>query len=276
MIGKPFINEVINKAIEDYLKYKETPNDIHMYTFPVVAIRTLIFIYGELDIINPYIKKNEHSLGGFNSNLTKYGFKEDKLQDFKDQFIKFNELAASNQRPNYAFLNIEKYLIEMYFCKQKAMGLTLENQEEFKNYLYLEENTNPYIEKSLDVYVVDKHELNAYFNSLAFENAHTFNIAEIPKEILIPEAYTLLGYNLEQISNMTNTDLRNINTQVYQFFRIDPKDENKDTMLQKAVNYYRKYGNRITSGNGYVDFLLFASVLATAIFITLLFSFKIL
>lgn len=273
MIGKPFINEVINKAIEDYLKYKETPNDIHMYTFPVVAIRTLIFIYGELDIINPYITKNEHSLGGFNSNITKYGFKESKLQDFKDQFLKFGE---TSQRPNYAFLNIEKYLIEMYFCKQKAMGLTLENQEEFKSYLYLEENTNPYIMKSLDAYVVDKQELTTYFNSLAFENAHSFNIAEIPKEVLIPDAYTILGYNLDQIGNMPNTDLRNINNQVYQFFHIDPKDENKDTMLQKAVNYYQKYGNRITSGNGYVDLLLFLSVISTAIFITLLFTFKIL
>ena len=75
---------------------------------------------------------------------------------------------------------------------------------------------------------------------------------------------------------MPNTDLRNINNQVYQFFHIDPKDENKDTMLQKAVNYYQKYGNRITSGNGYVDLLLFLSVISTAIFITLLFAFKIL
>ena len=130
--------------------------------------------------------------------------------------------------------------------------------------------------KSLDAYVVDKQELTTYFNSLAFENAHSFNIAEIPKEVLIPEAYTILGYNLDQIGNMPNTDLRNINNQVYQFFHIDPKDENKDTMLQKAVNYYQKYGNRITSGNGYVDLLLFLSVISTAIFITLLFAFKIL
>ena len=55
------------------------------------------------------------------------------------------------------------------------------------------------------------------------------------------------------------------------FFHVNPMEPNKAELLDKAVNYYKRYGNRVTTGNGYVDFLLFASILATAVFITTLF-----
>ena len=117
MIGNPFINDVINKAIEDYLKFKATPDNPFFSTFPVMAIRTLIYIYGELDIINPYITRNEQSLGGFDGNLTKYGFQEEKVEDFKAAFLNYQELLTKNVIPNSGMLTIQKYLMEMYLMK---------------------------------------------------------------------------------------------------------------------------------------------------------------
>ncbi len=276
MIGKAFINDIVNKAIENYLKYKSTPQDEHFFDFPVMAIRTLIYIYGELDIINPYITQNEHNLGGFDNNLTKYGFSLEKLQDFKNQFLKYTEDLDQNKNPNYGFLNLEKYLIDMYFCKKKSMHLTDKEDEEFKSWLYLEENQNPYIQRDINNFCTDKTELAQYFQSISFETSHNFNISEFRTSILLPEAYQIFGYSLEQISQLNDIDLRNMNNQIYNFFRVDANDENRDSLLQKAVNYYKKYGNRVTSGNGYVDFLLFASILATAIFIVLLMTFNLL
>ena len=55
MIGQPFINPVLSHAIEMYLKYKEQPDNPIFQEFTVTAVRTLIYIYGELDILNPYI-----------------------------------------------------------------------------------------------------------------------------------------------------------------------------------------------------------------------------
>lgn len=274
MMGKPFINLAVSKAIENYLKYKGKLEEPMFSTFPVFVIRTLIYIYGELDIINPYITQNEHNMGGFDSNLAKYGFSLDKIQDFKNQFLVYEQELSLNKVPNTAFLKIEKYLIEMYFCKQKTMRISVDLQEEFKTYLYLPENSNPFIQQELNRVVLDKNELSLYFNSLAFEANHNFSIEELRRNTLVPEAYTLLGYSLDQINTLSDVDLRNVNNQIYAYFRVNANLPDRDDYLQKAINYYKKYGNRVTSGNGYVDFLLFASVFATAIFILILVFFN--
>jgi len=270
MIGKPFVNEVISEAIGNYLKYKEKQEDPNFWTFPVMAIRTLIFIYGELDIINPYITQNEHNMGGFDSNLKKYGFRERELEEFKQAFLNYKKEIEENKYPNVSFLTIEKSLIRMYFDKKRMMNLGEEKDLEFKNYLYLETNENSYIKQDRERFCKDKKELDLYYTSISFEAKHNFTLEEIRRSTLIPEAYILLGYSMEQITALNDIDLRNVNNQIYQFFRIDPNQKDKEELLIKAVNYYKKYGNKVTSGNGYVDFLLFASILATAIFTTFL------
>ena len=83
MIGKPFINESLSNAIENYLKYKNNPESEGFNEFKVMVIRSLIYIYGELDIINPYITQNEKNMGGFDNNLMKYGFSPKDLENFK-------------------------------------------------------------------------------------------------------------------------------------------------------------------------------------------------
>ncbi len=273
MIGKPFINIMLSQAIENYLKYKEKPEEPIFSSFPVFVIRTLIFIYGELDIINPYITQNEHNMGGFDSNLSKYGFPNESVQDFKNLFLVYQKEINENKRPNTAFIKIEKYLIDMFFLKEKVMHTKEEVLEEFKKFLYIKENPNPYIQNDITKYTVDPNELSLYLQSVSYQYSHNFSLEELRRSTLIPEAYTLAGYTLEQISALNDMDLRAVNNQVYQFFKVDANLSDKDEILQKAVNYYKKYGNRITSGNGYVDFLLFSSILATAVFVLVLIFF---
>jgi len=267
MIGKPFINEVLSLAIEDYLKYKNRQTDAAFSSFPVMVIRTLIYIYGELDIINPYITHNEHNMGGFDNNLTKFGFPKEKVELFKNLFLQYQQELNEGKKPNTSFLQLEKYLIDMYFYKQRAMNLPLEKKEEFKQFIYLSGNSNPYIHETLEKFVWNLNELDMYFQSVCFEMEHNFSIEELRRSTLAPEAYMLLGYSMEQISLLNDIDLRKVNEQVFNFFLIDKDAPNKDELLLKAVSYYKKYGNRITSGNGFVDMLLVASVLITAIFI---------
>ena len=83
-----------------------------------------------------------------------------------------------------------------------------------------------------------------------------------------------MGYKMPDINNLSDNDLEKVNHEVYAFFKVNELDDNKEEVLNKAINYYKRYGNKITTGNGYVDFLLFASVVATAIFITILFMFN--
>ncbi len=271
MIGKPFINEMLSSAIESYLKYKDKPESIEFSSFPVMAIRTLVFIYGELDIINPYITRNENNMGGFNNNLVKYGFSLEKVEKFKNLFMTYRDEVNQMKKPNTSFLKIEQYLIDMYFCKQKNMNLSSEQLESFRRYLYLKENSNPIIQNDLQRFLVDINEIDMYFATSIYMSNHNFSLEEVRRSTLLPEAYMLLGYSMEQISLLNDVDLRNVNQQVCQFFKVDLNATNKDEVLAKAVNYYKRYGNRVTSGNGFVDFLLFASVLVTSVLLMSLF-----
>lgn len=268
MIGQPFINPVLSHAIEMYLKYKDHPEDPNFSEFTVVVVRTLVFIYGELDILNPYITHNEHMMGGFDSNITKYGFSIDALTDFKNQFLKFVEEQQKNIRPNSAFIKIQKYLIDMYSYKQKTMNLPIDQLMLFKKYLYIPENSEKIAE--INKYLINPQEIIGYLNSKIYETNHNFILEPVKRETLNTDAYILLGYNMNQINNLNDTDLKAVNEQIYRFFRVDSNSPNSKELLDKAVNYYKRYGNRITTGNGYVDFLLFASIAATALFITVL------
>lgn len=268
MIGQPFINPVLSHAIEMYLKYKDHPEDPNFSEFTVMVVRTLVFIYGELDILNPYITHNEHMMGGFDSNITKYGFSIDALTDFKNQFLKFVEEQQKNIRPNSSFIKIQKYLIDMYSYKQKTMNLPIDQLMLFKKYLYIPENSEKIAE--INRYLINPQEIIGYLNSKIYETNHNFILEPVKRETLNTDAYILLGYNMNQINNLNDTDLKAVNEQIYRFFRVDSNSPNSKELLDKAVNYYKRYGNRITTGNGYVDFLLFASIAATALFITVL------
>lgn len=270
MIGKPFINDVINKAIEDYLKYKQMPDNEAFSRFPVLAIRTLIYIYGELDIINPYITRNEQSMGGFDSNLMKYGFTKDKIEDFKDSFLRYEKDLTNQTIPNEGLISIEKYLMEMYLLKEKSMHLTKDDEALFNSYLYFPENTNQTVQNNLFLIGDNPSYLKRYFQSIAFETRHNFSFEEVRRVTFPPLAYQVLGYNMTQVNALNDIDLKKVNENVLNFFRINPDEENKEEMLLKAISYYQKYGNRLTSGNGYVDLLLFLSVLVTTLFITAL------
>ena len=270
-MGKTFVNQAFSDAIELYLKFKNNKESSEYHSFFVVVIRTLVYIYGELDIINPYITQNEVNMGGLDNNLNKYGFPNDKIQDFKNQFLLYQEQKQQGKKPNSAFLKIEKYLIDMFLYKKRYNSISDEELHEFQNLLYLPQNSNQIMQTELEENVVQKEELWLYFQSKHYETTHAFALEEIKRYTLLPDAYFLLGYNMNQIESMTDQDLTSVNKQIFDFFRVDINQPNKDEMLEKAVNYYKRYGNRLTSGNGYVDLLLFLSIIATVIFIVSLY-----
>ncbi|MBR1679400.1 MAG: hypothetical protein IJ704_02020 [Bacilli bacterium] len=274
MVGKIFVNEAFSHALELYLKSKDHQESSEYQSFFAVAIRTLVFIYGELDIINPYITQNEFSMGGLDNNMTKYGFPKEKLQDFKQQFLEYEKESQQNIKPNTAFIKIEKYLIDMFFYKINEIELSQEEKAKFQTLLYLQSNQIIYIKQELEKNINQTDIIDKYYASKQYELNRKYDLEKINRYTLIPDAYLLLGYNLNQIQSMTDQDLQNVNLQVYNFFKVDINAENKDEILEKAINYYKRYGNRLTSGNGYVDMLLFASIIATTIFIVLLFIFN--
>ena len=262
-----FISQEFSKAIKDYLLTKEQPLSGSLPFF-VIVIRSLVFIYGELDIINPYITKNETNLGGFDSNLAKYGLDKESIDDFKINVSLYIKTINEMMKPNKYFIQIEKYLIDMFFQKVLVNGYSLEEVTEFSKYIALCDNK--IMLDYVELYMEDKEEISKYFQSKKFLASHNFSLESVNSNVLFMEAYQALGYKENQIKNFDEQELYKVNQEVYQFFGIPDSEEDKNTLLKKAVNYYKKYGNRLTSGSGFIDFLLLLGVIITLLLIAIL------
>src|SRR5699024_10483620 len=126
--------------------------------------------------------------------------------DFKNQFLKFVEEQQKNIRPNSAFIKIQKYLIDMYSYKQKTMNLPIDQLMLFKKYLYIPENSEKIAE--INRYLINPQEIIGYLNSKIYETNHNFILEPVKRETLNTDAYILLGYNMNQINNLNDTDLK--------------------------------------------------------------------
>ncbi len=271
-----FVNQAFTYAINLYLSSKETKENSDFSSFPVIIIRSLIEIYGELDIINPYRTNNEDRMGGFDSNLMKFGFPKEKLQRFKADVQNYFNAKEQQRFPNPYFITIEKYLIEMFCCRKKTMNTTEEETKKFQNLLYLKENQNQIMQQEISKHLNGSAILDQYWKSKLFEVEHNYELIPYKNNTLMPEAYYILGYTLDTISQMDKQTLKALNNQILTFFKIDPNDPQKMDRLKEAIIYYKQYGASLTSGNGYVDMLLLLSIIATTMMTLFVITVKVL
>lgn len=258
-----FINQAFTDALNLYIANKQTEESQAFWSFPVVVIRSLITIYGELDIINPYRTNNENRMGGFDDNIMKFGFSKDKLQQFKASLQNYQNSLETKTFPNPYFYKIETLLIDMFFCKKKTVTVTDEELQNFQKLLYIPQNQNSIIQQEIASNTNKPDLITRYWQSKWFENNHNFHFMPYKKNTLMPEAYHILGYTLESIAQMDAQTLEQLNNQILSFFKIDVEDPAKDERLREAVTYYKQYGTSMTTGNGYVDMLLLLSMIAT-------------
>lgn len=276
MKDSTFVNPAISNAIALYMNIKQNPNDPNAWSFPVMVIRSLVAIYGELDIINPYRTNNEEKMGGFDYNLTKFGFSKENLQKFKDSFQSYMINRQNGVFPNPDFIVIEKYLIDMFCYRKKSVNITAEEIERFKSLLYLSTTQNEIMKEEIVRNTNKVQILDYYWNSKLFLSNHNFQLFPYKKNTLIPEAYNILGYTEENIAQMDEQTLNDLNVKILAFFKIDPEEPNQKERLQQAVSYYKQFGNRITSGNGYVDMLMLLSIIATVMMTLFVITVKVL
>lgn len=262
-----FINEAVNTAIANYLNYKSNPKKEEFSAFITVVIRALVLIYGELDIVNPYKTNSER---GFDTNLMKFGFSEVDLNLFKEQLLLFYKNPEDDVICKNAFLSIQKYLIDMFVLRKSQVLVSEEEVEEFKSLLYTKNDVNPFKFVLYNKYTPDSDELLHYFSLKMFEIKHSFVFTEYQEITLGAEAYQLAGFNAVEVMHMKEEEILNVNNKVYHFFRIKENDEDKRSRLKNAIQYYKRYGNSVTSGNGYVDLLLLLGIVATGLMVVVL------
>ena len=147
--GYIFVNNAINDSIIKYYQSKANPNSIEFNTFLVTVMRMIVLLYGELDITNCYHTKNEKGMGGFDTNMTKYGYPQSELEKFKINFEKYYEFDMNQsklhiKRKNPYFNRVQKNLIDMMFAKNKKVPLDGKQAQNFYNLLFTSTSNNFY------------------------------------------------------------------------------------------------------------------------------------
>ena len=247
-----FINEDINEGILNYL------NNVNGDNFITIIIKTLISIYGELDIINPYKTNTENGMGSFDENIIKFGYSREDLSLFKQNVMNF--YLTKNDIPNKYFNEIEKQLIDMYFCKIKSVNI--KTDDSFKSLIQFE-GTNLNFK-----YSTSKDELKRYFNfkNRMLNSNINYNIVE--NDTLNKEAYEILGYSYDNISSMNKEELFDINNKVFEYFNIDQSSEDKYIRLDQAIEYFKQFPKEtIKKENGYVEFLLLSGFISISLLV---------
>lgn len=250
-----FINEAINTGILNYL------NNINNGDFITIIIRTLISIYGELDIINPYKTNTESGLGSFDENITKFGYSIENLSLFKQNVINF--YLTKNTKPNKYFNIIEKSLIDMYFCKINSINKSDENS--FVNLIQFEgSNLNT-------MYSTDKEEIRRYYDYKNKMLSTNIKYTALENNTLNKEAYEILGYSYDDIIKMNDEQLCDINNKVFEYFKIDQSSDDRYIRLGQAIEYHKQFlKEEVKTENGYVEFLLLSGFVALSIFVIII------
>ena len=79
------------------------------------------------------------------------------------------------------------------------------------------------------------------------------------------DALNAMGISLSNLKDMTNEEINKAQDKAYEYFEVDAESVTRDKDLNNALDYYKMYGKKITSGNGYVDILLLMSVIVTSL-----------
>ena len=273
---KCFINEAFDKAINDYLNFKNNPESVRFNSFLTVVIRLLVTMYSELDIINPYITDNDDAL---KDNLAKYEYPKEDIEFFLENIQMFFDIEKDNsnlniKRDNPYFITIQKQLIDMFVMKKLNFHLTNDEIKNFYNLLYTE-NTPNVLRLSYNYLMCSNaSEIDNYFKREMKDNIKIIKPTE--KKVLNMRAYEILNYSMDNINEMDSDEIDKLNHQVYDYFKIRENAINKEYLLDEAVKAFDRKHAKVTTGNGYVDILLVMSVITTFLFVVGLVLYKVL
>jgi len=273
-----FINIAVDTAIKDYLDSKSNKDSVTYNSFLVVVIRMLTFIYNESDIINPYYLDNSVA---FINNLGKYGKSKMDITSFLEELLAFYEFEVkiANSKiklKNPSFVKIQKYLTEMFILKKQNANVSFEDEEEFLDLIYTSHTKNPYRMSYAYLKCDDPNFIEKYYYTLL--NNQEVTRVDLDKTInanLNLEALNYLGIGLSNIKDMSNKEIMDAKDYAYRYFEVDAESPTRDEDLKKAVDFYKMHGQKLTSGNGYVDILLLMSVIVTSLSIVAIIIFQI-
>lgn len=243
-----FINNAINDSLIMYYSTKEKPHSVEFNSFMVTIMRMIVLLYGELDITNCYHTKNEKGMGGFDTNLTKYGLPEKKLERWKNNFEKYYEFEMRQKklhikRKNPFFNAVQKNMIDMMFAKNKKNPLNAEQAKEFYDMLFTANSSDFYRRTFALLSTNNPYEVDEYFRKNMFMISNKLKIVPIKRRVLAQDIYDFFGIKKELFDGFTQHQIDNINKQIYDYYGVDPMDYQKENKLRIAISEAKKRPN---------------------------------
>lgn len=261
-----FINIAIEEAIRSYFKAKDNKLSIEYNSFLVVVIRILVLIYGEPDIVNPFRLNNEVA---FLDNLCKFGVSRADVALFKEELLNYYNFDKKNNMgkvkcKNPYFKSVLKFLVDMFVAKKKQGLASYQDEEKFLELAYTSHTKNPYRISYNYLYNEDSAYIEKYYYSQLNEIEMTRDLTKTISSSLNLEALNYVGVNLSNLNNMSSEEISKAQNDAYKYFQVDVSSPTREKDLEEKMDFYKAYGNKVTTGNGYVDILLLMSVIVTS------------
>lgn len=257
---KVFVNNAMHNGIINYLNYIDNKSIDKIHVFEFYVIQTLVTIYGEINIINPFKLGKEES---FKKNLMLYGLKESEMEMFIKYMGDYNNwLNSPHEVPKTKLpIQIESIIINMILHKSNFQKITSSEIEKYNDFF---DPLDVDLMRVQNLIVEDKTLIPSLWRRKRFQLEGDIILETIEPELLSPEIYTKYGLSIEDVKKLSNLKINEINETI--------KKEEMNSEGDKPRFDPRKL--ILTSGSGFVDTIVLLSIMATEIMIGLLIAFS--
>lgn len=256
-----FVNEFINLGMVSFFnKTNDNPFERHV-------IECLCDIYGQDKIKSIFDTKNEEA---FYSTLSKYGLSRSNYDNFLRDTIKYEKFKTENKKDpalkSDIASKIEANLIIMFLHKCLLEEPTLEEISHFENDLLnnfeiikMHFNTSVNPNRTRDIWNKKKRMLE-----------DNVQLVEIKPEYLDEFTYAKFGTSLKDVKQMDYRMVEELNCYIKSKMQLDSEiKEEKPKIDFKSINR----NTVLSTGNGFVDAIFIAAIIATEMSIGLIYLF---
>ena len=188
---------------------------------------------------------------------------------FKEEFLNYYKFEEENNNgkikfKNPYFKNVLKYLVDMFIFKRNSVEVTYQEEEMFLDLAYTSHTKNPYRVSYNYLASENPQYIEKYYYSKVNQFDVTSDLSKTISTNLNLEALKYVGVDLSSLKNMSKDEIENAKNEAYNYFMVDATSPSRDDDLESAINNFKNYGKKVTTGNGYVDILLLMSVIVTS------------
>ncbi len=261
MNNRVFVNEFIELGLKSFFQ-KDSNNPLERH-----IVECLCDVYGTDCIKSIY---DTHDEGSFTSTLFKYGLSRTNYDNFLRDTIKYEKFRKENAKDpalkSDIASKIEVHLIIMFLHKCLLIEPTLEEIGHFENNLLnnfeiikLHFNTSINPNRTRDIWNKKKRMLE-----------DNVELVEIKPDYLDEFTYAKFGTSLKDVKQMDYRMVEELNCYIKSKMQLDvTKEPEKSKLDLKSL----KRNTVLSTGNGFVDALFIAAIMATEVSIGLIYLF---